>query len=69
MRMCLTPTLQCSMPHFSRCYKLSLLQAHWGRWRHTRLLWQACLFTACLFFSLFFFFYPWVRVSLSRGLC
>jgi hypothetical protein len=23
----------------------SLLQAHWGRWRYTRLLWPACLFT------------------------
>jgi hypothetical protein len=31
--------------HDGHCYKLSLLQAHWGRWRYTRLLWSACLFT------------------------
>jgi hypothetical protein len=134
------PTLQWSVPHFSHCYKLSLLQAHWGRWPHTHLLRPACLFTLhlkecpsptlqgsmphfcccytlsplqdcwasaaapafshrlvylqfewgvllphssglrvprplCLmsfFFQLlvyFFLFFPWVGVSLSRGLC
>jgi hypothetical protein len=29
----------------SHCDKSSLLQSHWGRWRYTRLLWPACLFT------------------------
>jgi hypothetical protein len=33
------------MPHFSRHWKPSLLQAHWGRWLHTLLLWLDCLFT------------------------
>jgi hypothetical protein len=33
-----SPTLWCSVP----C--LPLLQAHWGRWRHTHLLQLACLF-------------------------
>jgi hypothetical protein len=28
------------------CYKPSLLQAHWGRWHYTCLLWPVCLFTA-----------------------
>jgi hypothetical protein len=42
---CPSPTLQWSMPHFSHCWKPSPLQAHWGRWHHTRLLWPTCLFT------------------------
>jgi hypothetical protein len=32
----------------THCYKPSLLQAHWGRWRYTHLLWPACLFTDCM---------------------
>jgi hypothetical protein len=40
-----SPTLWWSMLHFSQCYKPSPLQAHWGRWCHTHLLWPACLFT------------------------
>jgi hypothetical protein len=31
---CPSPTLQWSMPHFSCCWKPSLLQAHWGRCAH-----------------------------------
>jgi hypothetical protein len=27
------------------CYKFSPLQAHWGRWCYTCILWLACLFT------------------------
>jgi hypothetical protein len=42
---CLSPTLQWSVPHFSHCCRPSPLQAHWGRWHHTHLLWSACLFT------------------------
>jgi hypothetical protein len=30
----------------SHCYKLSPLQAHWGRWPCSCLLWLACLFIA-----------------------
>jgi hypothetical protein len=33
------------MPHFSRCWRPSPLQAHWGSWLHSHLLWPACLFT------------------------
>jgi hypothetical protein len=40
-----SPTLLWIVPHFSYRYKLSPLQAHWGRWCHTRLLQLACLFT------------------------
>jgi hypothetical protein len=36
---------QCSPGHNYHCYKLSPFQAHWGRWRYTRLLHPACLFT------------------------
>jgi hypothetical protein len=36
------------VPHFSCCYKLFFLQAHWGRWCHTHLLPPACLFTVCM---------------------
>jgi hypothetical protein len=32
-------------PHISHCWKPFPLHAHWGRWHHTRLLQQACLFT------------------------
>jgi hypothetical protein len=33
-------------------------------------LFAPCLFCCyCLLFSYFFFFFPWVGVSLSRGLC
>jgi hypothetical protein len=42
---CSSPTFWWSVPHFSRFYKPSPLQAHWGRWCHTHLLWSACLFT------------------------
>jgi hypothetical protein len=42
---CSSPTLWWSVPHFSCCYKLSPLQAHSGRWCHTRLLRLAFLFT------------------------
>jgi hypothetical protein len=39
------PILWWNMPHFSWRWKPSPLQAHWGRWHHTHLLWPACLFT------------------------
>jgi hypothetical protein len=42
---CPSPTLRWSVPHDSCCYKPSPLQAHWGRWHHSCLLWLACLFT------------------------
>jgi hypothetical protein len=42
---CPSPILWWSMPHFSHCYKPFPLQAYWGMWYHTRLLWPACLFT------------------------
>jgi hypothetical protein len=42
---CPSPTLWWSMPHVSHCCKPSPLQAHWGRWCHSCLLWLACLFT------------------------
>jgi hypothetical protein len=42
---CPSPTFWWSMSHFSCHYKLSPLQAQWGRWRQTCLLWLACLFT------------------------
>jgi hypothetical protein len=41
---CFSP-LWWSFPHDSHCSKVSPLQAHWGRWRYTRLLWLPCLFT------------------------
>jgi hypothetical protein len=50
---CSFPALQWSMPHFSRCWKPSCFQAHWGRWCHSCLL-QPCelciysLMRACL---------------------
>jgi hypothetical protein len=79
--MCLSPTLLWSMQHFRCCYKSSPLQAHWGRWRHSCLLWPAreCpsptlwsyvfffFSAACLLFSLLFTFFSWVGVSLSTG--
>jgi hypothetical protein len=43
MRRWSSPTLWWSVPHFSRCYKPSPLQAHWGRWRHSCLLQSAYL--------------------------
>jgi hypothetical protein len=45
MGRCPSPTLLWSMPHFRLCWRPSTLQAHWGRWHHTCLLWPACLFT------------------------
>jgi hypothetical protein len=45
---CPSPNLQWSVPHFSRCWTPSPLQAHWGRWRHTCLLWPACSPTVCV---------------------
>jgi hypothetical protein len=39
MGRCPSSTLQWSMPHLSRCWTPSLLQAHWERWRHSCLLW------------------------------
>jgi hypothetical protein len=48
MGRCSSPTLWWRMPHFSRCYKPSPLQAHWGRRCHTCLLWPVCLFTVCV---------------------
>jgi hypothetical protein len=43
MGRCPSPTLLWSVPHFSFYYKPSPLQAHWGRWPHTRLLRPAYL--------------------------
>jgi hypothetical protein len=40
-----SPSLRWSFPHDSCCYKPFPLQAHWGRWHHSCLLWPACLFT------------------------
>jgi hypothetical protein len=48
VELCPSPTLQWSMPHFSHCWMPSSLQAHWGKWCHTCLLWPACLFKVCL---------------------
>jgi hypothetical protein len=38
---CPCPTLLWSVPHCSCCWMPSPLQAHWGRWCHTHLLWLA----------------------------
>jgi hypothetical protein len=38
-------TLMWSVSHFCHCWMPSPLQAHWGRWCHTCLLWPACLCT------------------------
>jgi hypothetical protein len=46
--MCTSCTLPWRVPHFCHCWTPSPLQAHWGRWRHTHLLWLACLFTVCM---------------------
>jgi hypothetical protein len=45
MGKCPSPTLWWILPQFSLCWMPSPLQAHWGRWCHTHLLWMACLFT------------------------
>jgi hypothetical protein len=37
--------LSCGVCHFSCCWMPSPLQAHWGRWCHTCLLWPVCFFT------------------------
>jgi hypothetical protein len=48
MRRCSYPTLLWSVPHCSHCWMPSPLEAHWGRWRHTLLLWPACIFRVCV---------------------
>jgi hypothetical protein len=40
--------LRWHFPHDSLSYKPSPLQAHWGKWNHSCLLWLACLFTVHL---------------------
>jgi hypothetical protein len=74
------PPLWWSMPHFSLCYKPSPLQAHWGRWCHTCLLWRACFstvqvwqFPSCILqssgcptlFAMCLFFFPAVCLLFS----
>jgi hypothetical protein len=67
MGRCPSPTLLWFMPHFSHCYKPSPLQAYWGRWCHTCLLWLACLFTVhirgCLFTPLWWKFHTTAAVT------
>jgi hypothetical protein len=45
---CSSPNLRWSVPHSTHHWKPSPLQAHWGRWWHSCLLWLACLFTVPL---------------------